>query len=261
MGFRQTEQTDIMYKVKILIVEDELLIAEDIRMQLTNLGYEVSGMAVSYNEAVDSIMQNLPDLVLVDIHIEGKKDGIELGDFLKNEAEIPFIYLTSYGDSATVERAKKTNPDAYLLKPFKGDNLFTSIEIALSKAVEANRAVEATQKLEDSENQDFVLKDCVFIKQDNIFTKIKLADILFIKSEGNYLYLYGIDGHKYLIRSSMGYFSSFLTDENFFQTHQSYIVNLYHVDEFSPSHVKIQDQEIPLSKSRKDNLFAIMRTI
>ncbi len=253
-------KTTLMSNVKILIVEDELIIAEDIRMQLINLGYEITGMAVSYNEAIDSIMKDLPDLALVDINIDGNKDGIELGNFLRNEADIPFIYLTSHADSKTVTRAKETQPDSYLLKPFKAENLFTSIEIAISNAVKSGVGKGNSDTLDSEEIQDYILKDCVFIRKDNIFVKIKLSDILFIKTEGNYLELYAIDGKKYLIRSTMHYFSSFLTDKNFFQTHQSYIINLNFMEEFSPAHVKIQTHEIPLSKSRREELFSKMRT-
>lgn len=249
-----------MGKVRILIVEDELIIAEDIRMQLLNLGYEVTGMAVSYNEALDNIMGDLPDLVLVDINIDGTKDGIELGSFLKTDAEIPFIYLTSHADKQTVLRAKETQPDAYLLKPFKADNLFTSIEIALCNAAKQNASADTLKKMNEAENQEFILKDCVFIKKDNLFIKLKLNEILYIKSEGNYLDLFSADGKKYFIRSTMHYFSSFLTDEHFFQSHQSYIVNLNFVNEFSHTHLKINKLEIPLSKSRKDEFFSKMRT-
>lgn len=249
-----------MGKVKILIVEDELLIAEDIRMQLINLGYEVAGMAVSYNEALNCIMQDLPDLVLVDITIDGDKDGIELGHFLRSDAEIPFIYLTSHADKSTLARAKETLPDAYLLKPFKSENLFASIEIALSNALQTNLADEAQHSIEETENQEFILKDCVFIKKDNLFTKVKLTDILYIKAEGNYLELYSVDGKMHCIRSTMLHFSSFLSDTIFFQTHQSYIVNMNFVNEFSLTHLKINNQEIPLSKSKKDVFMSKMRT-
>jgi DNA-binding LytR/AlgR family response regulator len=249
-----------MEKVKILIVEDELIIAEDIRMQLIKLGYEVSGMAVSYNEALTTMMGNLPDLVLVDINIEGSKDGIELGHFLKNEVDIPFIYLTSNADKATVDRAKETQPDAYLLKPFKSSNLYTAIEIAISNAIQANASNNYLKSIEEDENQDYILKDCVFLKKDTTFFKIKLNDILYVRSEGNYLDLFSADGKKHFIRSSMTHFSKFLKDEFFFQTHQSYIVNLNYLDAFTNTHLKIKDEEIPLSKSRKDEFLSKMRT-
>jgi len=250
-----------MEKVKILIVEDELLIAEDIRMQLINLGYCVSGMAVSYNEALNSIMQDLPDLVMVDINIDGNKDGIELGNFLHNEAEIPFIYLTSHADSKTVDRAKQTNPDAYLLKPFKSENLYISIEIALANATKTNKYNDIEKKLNKDENQDFLLKDCVFIKKDQIFVKVKLNEILFIKSEGNYLDLYTSNGKKHFIRSSMKYFGDFLLNKSFFKCHMSYMVNLNFIDEFAPTFLKIGKYEVPIAKNRKEELLSKMQTL
>ncbi|MBI9066556.1 MAG: response regulator [Salinivirgaceae bacterium] len=244
-----------MANVKILIVEDELLIAEDIRMQLEILGYEVSGMAVSYNEALECIMQELPDLVLVDITIEGAKDGIELGKFLREEVDLPFIYLTSHADKVTVARAKETQPDAYLLKPFKSANLFTSIEMALATA-SSNHIKEDSDEAKD----DFILKDCLFVKKDNAFIKIKLDEIKYLKSEGNYLTIFINSKEKYQIRSSIRNFIENLPEDIFFQTHKSYIINLKHLDQFSYTNVTIEGEEIPLSKSKRDLLFSKMKT-
>lgn len=245
-----------MSAVKILIVEDELLIAEDIRMQLENLGYAVNGMAVSYNEAVDNIMQDLPDLVLVDINIEGSKDGIELGHFLREEAEIPFIYLTSNSDKATIMRAKETHPDAYLVKPFKPEGLFTSIEMALASAGTQ------TQTDEDTESHDdYFLKDCLFVKKDNVFIKVKIENIKYIKSEGNYVIIFISAHEKHMIRNSIKNMLNYLPDTHFFQTHKSYIVNLSFLKQFSYTSVTIDDKEIPLAKSKREQFFNKMHKV
>lgn len=245
-----------MSQVNILIVEDELLIAEDIRMQLEKLGYNVSGMAVSYNEAIENIMQNLPDLVLVDINIEGSKDGIELGHFLRDEAEIPFIYLTSNSDKGTVNRAKDTNPNAYLIKPFKPEGLYTSIEMALASA-----STNHSETNEEEPKDDFFLKDCLFVKKKDNFIKVKLEDIKYLKTEGNYINIVVGAKEKHLIRNSIKNIMSFLPDEMFIQTHKSFLINLNHLDQFSYNQVTIEGEEIPLSKNYRDLLFTKMRTL
>ncbi len=248
--------------LKILIVEDELIIAEDIRMQLTNLGYQVTGQAVSYMEAIESIMNDLPDLVMVDINITGSKDGIELGRFLHEEAEIPFIYLTSHSDKNTVARAKETQPDAYLLKPFKVENLFTSIEIALSNAFKRSREVIQTPTMENSEaGEELFLKDCLFVKEGNSFVKIKLEDVVYINSIGNYLNLYQKDlKKKHTIRSTFKSMQQYLPEQHFFLSHKSYMINLKFLEKFSNEQVTVCGIELPLSKNRRDVLVTRMRT-
>ena len=105
--------------VQIVIVEDELIIAEDVSNMLTRKGYEVMGIAMDYDEAIAILKVNKPDLILLDINLNSKKDGIDLANTINEFYGIPFIFTTSYSDSATLERAKKSNPINYLVKPFK----------------------------------------------------------------------------------------------------------------------------------------------
>src|SRR6187402_3159022 len=122
--------------VRILIVEDELIIAEDVRNMLTKMNYEIVGNAMDYDEALSILNDNKPDLILLDVNLNGRKDGIDLAVTINDTCKVPFIYTTSYSDSATIERAKVTNPINYLVKPFKEEQLFTAIEIALHKLSE-----------------------------------------------------------------------------------------------------------------------------
>jgi DNA-binding LytR/AlgR family response regulator len=245
-----------MGKLKILIVEDELLIAEDIRMHLIKMDYEVTDTVVSYHEAIDSIMSNLPDLVLVDINIDGKKDGIELGKFIREEAELPFIYLTSHADKATVARAKVTQPNAYLLKPFKPESLYTSIEMALSHA-SMNLGADADNK----NNEELFFKDSLFVKKNQSYVKLKIQDIALIKSEGNYLYIFDVFNERHIIRSTIKNFLDHLPENSFFQTHKSYIINLNELKEVNPNIVVLNKHEAPISKSRHDVLIKRIKTV
>lgn len=242
-----------MDQLKILIVEDELIVAEDIKKQLLGIGYEIIGMASSYDEALQILNTKVPDLVIVDIILKGPKTGIDLGRYLHNEVKIPFIYLSSHSDKSTVEQAKNTHPNAYLLKPFRSDNLFASIEVAIGNA-------SVTHEIHNKEIciETHVVKDCLFIKKGNLFYKVKINDILFIKSEGNYLEIYVQNGNKHLIRSTINNFIQFLSQFTFFQCHKSYIINLEYIDIISYTFVKIKEHEIPLSRSKKDDLLLAM---
>lgn len=120
-----------MSKTKVLIVEDELIVAEDLRKMLKRMGYEVVGMAASGEEALREVEATSPDLVLMDIRIQGPMDGIDVAEHIYAHLDIPVSYLTAYADETTLERAKATMPFGYVLKPFEEHTLRTTIELAL----------------------------------------------------------------------------------------------------------------------------------
>src|SRR5438477_4787101 len=122
-----------MDKARILVVEDESLLAEDIQERLKNLGYEASALAFSGEEALAQAASAQPDLVLMDIRLKGEMDGIETARVLRERFSLPVIYLTGEADDATLERAKATEPLGYLLKPIEEKRLYSTIEIALYK--------------------------------------------------------------------------------------------------------------------------------
>ncbi len=122
-----------MAEIKILVVEDESIIAEDIRRSLQNLGYSVSAVVSSGEKAIKVVEENSPDLVLMDIMLQGKMDGIEAAEQIRSHFNIPVVYLTAYSDEKILERAKITEPFGYIIKPFKERELYINIEVALYK--------------------------------------------------------------------------------------------------------------------------------
>ncbi len=122
-----------MKKEHILIVEDEWIVANDIKVCLKRLGYEVAGIAISGVEALKKAEKLKPDLVLMDIVLEGRVNGIDAAAKLRSRFNIPVVYLTAYSDIITVDRAKKTEPYGYILKPFDDRDLHSTIEMALYK--------------------------------------------------------------------------------------------------------------------------------
>ena len=131
-----------MSGIRVLIVEDEPLIAKNIGMYLNNNDYEVSAIAYDPEEALFQLKRNPPDLAILDINLENDRDGIEVARYINQHNNIPFVFLTSYSDKDTLERAKQTNPYGYIVKPFNDKTLFATIEIALSNhARDLNRHV------------------------------------------------------------------------------------------------------------------------
>lgn len=122
-----------MAKAQVLVVEDESIIAEDIRISLQNLGYSVPSVVSSGEMAIKKVKENNPDLVLMDIILQGEMDGIEAAKQIRSNYDVPVLYLTAYSDERILERAKITEPFGYIIKPFKERELQINIEIALYK--------------------------------------------------------------------------------------------------------------------------------
>ena len=120
-------------KSRILIVEDELVVAEAIRGYLEADGYEVVGVASKGFDAIRLAVETQPDLILMDIRLGGMAGGIDAAQALRTTLNVPIVYLTAYGDKDTVSRASKTFPSGYLLKPFTADDLRASVEMALAR--------------------------------------------------------------------------------------------------------------------------------
>ncbi len=121
-------------KTRIMVVEDEGIVAMDIRGQLQRFGYEVTSVVSNGLDALSQAQKDHPDLVLMDIMLKKGIDGIETAERLKNELHLPVLYLTAYGDDSTIARVKKTEPLGFLLKPFEERDLRIAVELALSRS-------------------------------------------------------------------------------------------------------------------------------
>jgi len=132
--------------VKIMVVEDEAVIAMRLQQRLTEMGYDVAGVAYSGEEALEKAMSLRPDLILMDIIIPGKLDGIAVAEIVKSELDIPVIFLTAFSENQIIERAKKVEPFGYILKPFQDREIKVAIEVALYKIEMENALKESEEK-------------------------------------------------------------------------------------------------------------------
>ena len=234
-----------MAKVKIVVVEDEIVIADNICEILSDLGYDVAEPAISYSEALETINEHKPDLAIIDIRLRGKRDGVDIAQTLKGDYNFPYIFLTSNTDKKTVERAKKVTPSAYLVKPFSKEELYTAIEIAISNF---------EKKTAGSDLNDITtLNQSLFVKQKKLFIKVKFEDILYIKSDHVYVEIFSKDNHKYLVRGSLNEYISKL-DSNFVRIHRGHIINLKHITVIDQDYVKIGNQQVPIGKNYREEL-------
>ena len=169
-----------MEKFKILIVEDAQLIAVHLQKILQNANYDVIGRAASYEEAMAICKKAVPDLALMDIMIDGDKDGIETAQEIKSLYNIPIIYLTALTDGSTIERAKQTNPYGYIMKPFQEEQVVTFLEMAIHKFTVENKLRESEQKFKAAVGS--ISDALIFVNEDftiNFMNKTaeRLADV------------------------------------------------------------------------------------
>ena len=239
-----------MSQVKILVVEDEIVIADNICLILEDLGYEVLEPAINYEEAIETIEAEKPDIAILDIQLGRRRDGFDLAWTSKEQYDFPFIFLTSNADAGTIERVKKVAPPAYLVKPFKKDDLYTSIELALHKYAE--------QKSEGKVDEELLIKDAIFIKEKNLFHKIKLDDIRFLKSDHVYVEVHTVKNQKHLIRGSLTDLSERLP-KNFYRTHRSFTINVDHLEAINSAYVLMNNEQIPIGKNYRDDLLKKIR--
>lgn len=151
---------------KILVVEDEAVIAMDIEDRLERMGYEVVGNATNGEQAIKLAERHRPDLALMDIHIRGDRDGIEVAAIVAERFDIPCVFLTAYSDEATIQRAIRTQANGYLLKPFQDREMRATIELALTKHNTSRQLAEYRTALEEKVAElEQALKDVRQLKE------------------------------------------------------------------------------------------------
>ncbi len=243
-------------QIRILIVEDEFMISEDIAMRLLDFGYSVAGIAPSGAKALEILEKEHVDLALLDVNIQGKMDGIELSKIINQKYMIPFIFLTSLANKAVVDRAKESQPSAYILKPFNDRQVQISIELALKNYSEGRKTENPGTEIAYRQLENLVLpiKKSLFIKKDTHFERVNFEDILFLVSEAGYTTIH-TKNNKYLYSSIIKIFEDKLPSQIFKRVHRSYIININNVTGFDGNCVYIGEVIIPVSRPFRDDLF------
>jgi two-component system, response regulator PdtaR len=249
-----------MSLIKILIVEDQLIIARDIEALLTDWGYNVVGCAASSNEALVLFDRYHPDLALVDIQIDGDMDGIEVAKRFNSTRHIPIVYLTAQADKGTVERAKSSNPSAYLLKPFDERHLQISLELALDSFIKHQNTTTKTEVSSTATNatdiklsSDIILQneDSIFIKQNYRFVKLRKDELILIEADRNHSYLH-TKQHRYIVRMPLTNVIERLHNDSLVRVHRSFAVNINYVEEFNDSEITVNSKSIPFTAAYRD---------
>jgi len=244
-----------MSKKKILVVEDEAIVAKDISVCLKKIGYEVLGTLSKGEKVVPKINEEKPDLILMDIMLAGTMTGIDVSKKIKEEFDIPVVFLTAYADEKTISKAKVTEPYGYVIKPFKEIDLRTSIEMALYKYKKEKEKIAGIE--ESKINQGSALsKEFIYVKSNSRLVKVENDSILFVEALKDYVIIH-TPNDKYTIHSTMKDIEKKLPTESFMRVHRSYILNLKRIKSIESSIVLLEDSDkkIPIGGSYKDDLY------
>lgn len=246
--------------ITILAVENNPMQARILRHQLQELGYGLAGVAPSAEEAERLFAALQPDLVVLDIHLDGPRDGIATAEALVQRRRVPLIFITAFPDNPTFARARQVGPFAFLGKPYNGPLLGHSIELALQHfATRQGHAPDAeTGGLADGT----VLLDGIFVRHQQRFVKVPLADLLLLEADGGHTHLHTA-ARKFRLRQGLAELLARLPAGQFARIHRGYGVRVGAVAALDPSAhtVQVGERTLPLGRSYRDELPATLRLL
>ena len=239
--------------LQLLIIEDEAVLALDLRATLLAEGYGVAGIAATGPQALALFTQHPVDGVLCDIHLQGPWDGIETARRLLAVRPVPLLYLTALADQPTLDEALTTAPAAYLPKPVSVASLRAALALALHSFARPLPAAPEPAPSPDALTRDTILQlnDHVFIKDNNQFVRIPLADILLLEADNTYTAL-RTPSRKYALRLTLGAVLERLHFAQLVRVHRSFAVNIQRVERFSDADATVAGQTVPLGRQYRE---------
>ena len=225
-------------KGRIFIAEDNVLISEQLRSVLEELDYTVLEIGFDFMSSVGILSRSNANIAILDIRMHGKNEGFEIAKYINENIYIPIVFLTSYSDVDTLKSASEYNPAGYLVKPFRKEQIFSTLEI-----------LTASTKLDEHK---------ITLNLGREKRVIQANDILWLMTDDKYVEIQ-TESKKFVVRASI---ASFITDNdltNLERVHRSYAVNPNKIDSMSGSNLSIKGTEIPISRkhfSRIKEVFA-----
>ena len=228
---------------RILIVEDDSEIAESLADMLGLLEHDVVGIAESYDDAVNLIEQQDPELLLLDIQIKGDKTGIDVARYIGDR--YPFIFTTAFADEDTVAKASDLGPYGYIVKPYGMKDINPAIEVALGNF--------SKNKNMGSDQADFFTHNHLFIKANSRLIRLRDEDILYIEAKGDYA-VFKTKEKGYVVHTTLKNAEAKMNPQKFLKVHRSFIINLDKIKDIEDSSIQIEDKVIPVSRQNKPDL-------
>lgn len=238
-----------MEKALILVVEDQVVIAKSIEAMVIGHGMEVMAICKTGEEAVDFVDRRVPDIVIMDIKLAGKMDGIQAAAKIREMQNIPLIYLSDYTDGVTVRKAKATRPVNFLSKPFTETDLLRAVDIAIYNA-------NTSRALEGGDEDEFI-----FLKTGSqSYSRLEYNNIIYLEADRAYCKIQGTD-KMHTVSMSMAAVAEQLNPTRFVKIHRSYIVNIRKISEFVGSEVVVVGYRLPVSDQHRTELMARLKVL
>ena len=232
-----------MSRIRVLVVEDSALIAEDIAFKLGKHQLDVVEIFDKGEDALEYLKKNEADLVLLDIKLAGALDGISTGYIIQDSYSLPIIYLSDMADTETLHRAKQTRPSNYLTKPFNEADLVRAIELAFSNFSYQRPAPSGPKA------------DHIFVKNESTFVRIPFGDILFLHADRSYCNI--VTGEKTYVQAvSMNHVFEQINHPDFVRIHRSHVVNITKVTAIDGNLVRLGTHSLEMSKSFREDLIS-----
>lgn len=233
---------------KIVIIEDEPDLANNIAELVTLLGYSVSGIFDNSKSCLGFLSKNDADLVILDILIKGESNGIALGRRIKADYNIPILFCSAYTDERMLQEVKSINPKGYIVKPFTRDILKTNIFLAMND-----------NKYVQKEVRPVIEKDTFHIRDKGYVIPVEIKDIVMAVADGLYTKIITSDKN-YLIRAILKNIEAQLPKNKFLRVHKSYLVNLDYIASFNSKGIKVNNGIIPLRRGYYKSLKELFGT-
>lgn len=256
-----------MQTLKILIIEDDLTVAMDLEEQLVEFGYLVTDTVSDSDSALYAFKKKLPDVVLLDINLEGSKlDGVQIAEAFNKIYRVPIVYLTSYSDAATRKRVEKTSPAYYLIKPCSPEQLEVAIGFAISNF--NNQQIPDIDHSLKSQTQPacvlFSPNDFFFVKKKQRYVRINLNDILWLEAGGSSVEIITANEKAVSYAGIKGFLEQF-QHPNLVRVHRSFVVNILKVTAFSERSIFIpfedKQKTIPVGQKYHKEIFNRFRQL
>jgi len=254
--------TNYATKIRLLIVEDEPLAARLLQETLSEFNYETVSIVNNANDAIAVLSASSEiDIVLIDIVLKGDIDGIDLASYINENHDLPFIFLTSHTDNEVMERAKGSNPYAFIVKPFKDEQIKIALEMALinfSNKTSNNMYKTIDKTLEIS--TALQIKDSLFLKRNHHFDRVHFSKILFLEADNNYCTVHTTNA-KYIYSLVLKKIEEQLPTDQFLRVHRSYVVNVQSITGFEGNMLFIGSSKIPVSKTHRNKVFKLFHMV
>ncbi len=242
--------------LRVLVVEDDLSFQLGLEMILDELGYGILPPVDNSADALDTILSEKPDLILMDIDIHGKLSGLEVADRIKH-LEIPILFITSHDNPEVYAAAKQTFFAGYIVKPMNRLTLESALDLIVEKITRHKEV------LVESKGERMSYSDTILVKKKHIFQKLNVGDIQYVQASGNFCMII-TQNTKYSSRFKITALEELLPTEHFIRVHRSYIMNIHYFESLDTQDQTIamkNGDTISINRANKEKLLEMLRCL